>query len=531
MNNYCIYLRKSRKDKEAEIHGEGETLAHHEKALLDLAKRLHLPIKQIYKEIVSGETISARPFMQKLLSEVEQGYWDGVLVMEVERLARGNTIDQGVVAEAFKYGNCKIITPLKTYDPENEYDEEYFEFGLFMSRREYKTINRRLQRGKIASVMEGKYLGSIPPYGYNIVKIKNGKGNTLEINPNEAPIVQLIFQYFTQGIISDDHMQTKLGCRAIALELNRQGIPCRKKDHVWTQSTIRGILDNPTYIGKIKWNYRAIVKKVSNGVVTHTRPRINQDNKILIDGLHPAIIDEATFNHAASLIKGHTPHTTGLNQEIKNPLAGILKCGKCGHAMRRRPAGTKQKLDALICDNPYCDNIASYQYIVEERVISALKQWANGYEINLMNKDLSNVKSSLESHSQAISALEKQYKKLIEQNNNIYSFYEQGIYTTEVFLERSKLIADKLTINRESVKKLQQEMEHEKQIQEEQEEFLPKLKNVLEMYKSVSDVLTKNEILKGLIEKIEYTKTEKGKRNQKCENFTLKIYPKLQKKG
>lgn len=531
MNNYCIYLRKSRADREAELHGEGETLARHEKTLLDLAKRLHLPIKQIYKEIVSGETIAARPFMQQLLSEVEQELWDGVLVMEVERLARGNTIDQGVVAEAFKYGNCKIITPMKTYDPGNEYDEEYFEFGLFMSRREYKTINRRLQRGKIDSVMEGKYLGSIPPYGYNIVKIKNGKGNTLEVNPDEAPIVQLIFEYFTQGILTEDGTLKRLGCRGIALELNKRGIPCRKAGHVWAQSTIRGILDNPTYIGKIKWNYRAIVKKSSNGVVSRSRPRINQENKILIDGLHSAIIDQKIFNQAESLLKGYTPHATGLNQEIKNPLAGIIKCGKCGHAMRRRPAGSKQKMDTLICDNPYCDNIASYQYIVEERVISALKSWADGYEINLTSENSSPSKNSLESQYEAISALENQYKKLIEQNDNIYSFYEKGIYTTDVFLERSKLIAKKLTDNREAVKKLRQEIEHEKQLQEEREEYLPKLKNILELYENVDDVLTKNKMLKEIIEKVEYIKTEKGKRNQKCENFALKLYPKLQRKS
>ena len=147
---YCIYLRKSRSDTEAEERGEGETLVRHEKALCELAEKLQLNVTKIYREIVSGETIAARPVMQQLLSEVEQGIWDGVLVMEVERLARGDTIDQGLVAQTFKYSNTEIITPLKTFDPANEFDEEYFEFGLFMSRREYKTINRRLQRGRIA---------------------------------------------------------------------------------------------------------------------------------------------------------------------------------------------------------------------------------------------------------------------------------------------------------------------------------------------------------------------------------------------
>ena len=124
---YAIYLRKSRADIEAEAHGEGETLLRHEKALLDLAKRQKLNVTEIYREVVSGETISARPMMQKLLEEVEQGIWSGVLVMEVERLARGDTIDQGIVSQAFKYTGTKIITPMNVYDTSNEYDEEIIE--------------------------------------------------------------------------------------------------------------------------------------------------------------------------------------------------------------------------------------------------------------------------------------------------------------------------------------------------------------------------------------------------------------------
>ena len=156
-DSYAIYLRKSREDIEAEKYGDGETLARHEKILMALAKKKSLTISKIYREVVSGETISERKEMQKLLKDVEAEKWTGILVVEVERLARGDTSDQGMVAKAFKYSHTKIITPLKTYDPDNEFDEEYFEFGLFMSRREYKTINRRLQRGRKLSVQEGKF--------------------------------------------------------------------------------------------------------------------------------------------------------------------------------------------------------------------------------------------------------------------------------------------------------------------------------------------------------------------------------------
>ena len=105
---YCAYLRKSRADHDAELHGEEETLARHKRILTELSERMQKPISKFYSEVVSGETISARPVMQELLSDVEAGIWAGVFVVEVERLARGNTKDQGIVADAFKYSNTII---------------------------------------------------------------------------------------------------------------------------------------------------------------------------------------------------------------------------------------------------------------------------------------------------------------------------------------------------------------------------------------------------------------------------------------
>ena len=114
---YAIYLRKSRADAEAEMRGEGETLSRHRDALLSLAKRMSLPIGAVYEEIVSGESIAARPQMQKLSSEVDSGTCRGVLVMDVERIARGNSIDQGIVSQPFKYSGTLILKPLTTYIP------------------------------------------------------------------------------------------------------------------------------------------------------------------------------------------------------------------------------------------------------------------------------------------------------------------------------------------------------------------------------------------------------------------------------
>ena len=122
---YCIYLRKSRRDIEAEQRGEGETLARHRVMLTELAARRGLPIGRIYHEIVSGDTISDRPVMQELLRDVQAGKWAGVLVAEIERLARGDTIDQGIVAQAFKFSGTHIITPTRDMTLTREYEIDY----------------------------------------------------------------------------------------------------------------------------------------------------------------------------------------------------------------------------------------------------------------------------------------------------------------------------------------------------------------------------------------------------------------------
>jgi len=94
----AMYLRKSRADREAEARGEGETLARHEAILTSLAAKMDITIGAVYKEIVSGETIAARPRMQQLLLEVMQGRWD-------RSLAAGKEMKKKSLSEiAMQYG-------------------------------------------------------------------------------------------------------------------------------------------------------------------------------------------------------------------------------------------------------------------------------------------------------------------------------------------------------------------------------------------------------------------------------------------
>lgn len=199
-----IYLRKSRKDmdyyKDEPIE---KTLQRHEKELQEFIISIlgkPIPEHNIFREVVSGDTIEDRPVMQEVLSLIEDDNKKGVVCIEIERLARGNTIDQGIIAQTFQYTETKIVTPMKIYNLDNEDDLSYFEDGLYQSRKYLKYTKRILARGRVRSVKDGNYVGSVLPYGSNKIKIPNEKGFMLIENDTESKVIRLMADLFLNGL-------------------------------------------------------------------------------------------------------------------------------------------------------------------------------------------------------------------------------------------------------------------------------------------------------------------------------------------
>lgn len=520
--SYCIYLRKSRADLEAEAHGEGETLARHEHALLTLAEKLHLAIGSVYREIVSGETIAARPVMQKLLTEVERGCWEGVLVMEVERLARGDTMDQGQVAKAFKRCGTKIITPVKTYDPCDEFDEEYFEFGLFMSRREFKTINRRIQRGRIASVKEGKYIASAAPYGYRRVKIKKDKGYTLEPIPEQAQVVRTIFDWYVHGIPQPDGSYRPVAASIIAGELDRLQIK-PANGGVWSPHSIRDILKNPVYIGKIRWGFRKEQKKYA-GDTTH-KSRTAAKEYLLTDGLHPALIDEITFHQAAQRMKANRKNTVK-STVMQNPLSGLVYCGKCGSLMTRLAPNSKTKYAVIKCPNRYCDCVSAPLDLVEHSILSSLADWLEKYKLQLQPSV--DETASMNLQQSALADARRQLDTLNRQFDTTYTLLEQGVYSVPVFTARQKNISDSIQTLTHAIEDMEAAYSAAQSREEQRSSFLPKVEHILTSYEKAEDAVSRNNMLKEVLTRVVYQKNVRNSRTERNRaSFDIEIFPKI----
>lgn len=500
---YCIYLRKSRADVEAESHGEGETLAKHKRILLALAKKLKINITHIYQEIVSGDRISDRPEVMKLLGDVEEGKWKGVLVVEVERLARGDTVDQGMVAQAFKHSSTLIVTPNKTYDPNNEFDEEYFEFGLFMSRREYKTIKRRLQRGREASATEGNYIGTRPPYGYKLAYNERGE-RYLEPNPEQADVVKMIFDWYVNGIEEDGKL-IDMGGVKISRRLQSMGIPTYRQTTAWNFNVILQILRNEVYIGRIQWKKQTRVKTVTSDK-KYLYIAKDKEDWIDVNGKHDAIISDEVFQRAAAKLKENLSNPTKEAFKVVNPMAGLIFCGKCSRAMVLKgfPKYRKTSGYSILCNNRYCDCKGSNFDIVEDRIIQTVDALLKQFKKIGQRKTKDDNNSRV--HENLVQTLRNELVQLEAQKGTLFDYLERKIYDEETFFERSKNLTDRIQETQEKIKQSEAQLSDARNKERTQKDIIPSMQEALKLYKLSTDQQRKNGLMKSILARVEYVK-------------------------
>jgi hypothetical protein len=497
------YLRKSQSD-DPTLTVE-EVLENHEKILDEWTERYlggKVPEKNKFREVVSGETMKERPGILQVLRMIESPNIKAVLVVEPQRLTRGDGEEIGRLMKLFKYTNTLIVTPYRTYDLRDDYDWEAFERELRKGNDYLEYSKKILNRGRLLSVSQGNYIGNVPPYGYDKDWVMDGKRKcpTLKINPEEATVVQMIF---------DMYVNQDLGRNVICRKLDSMGIKPRKGKH-WSPEAMWNMLENIHYIGKVRWNWRKTINIVEDGEIRKTRPKTKIGEYLIYDGKHPAIISEELFN-AALEKKGSNPRTKP-DTKIRNPLASLLFC-KCGRAMSLRTYKSHNGKPRLLCDGQvHCKTGSCLFDELMERVCATLESCIEDFEIRLTN----DTGDSAKLHAKLIKSLEKKRDELEKRELAQWASQTHPDESQRMPVHIFKQLNEQLLREKEEVNAALCKAYESMPEPVNYEEKIKRFKDALEALRNPEvDAQTKNTLLKKCIDKIEYSreKPERIKRD------------------
>jgi DNA invertase Pin-like site-specific DNA recombinase len=491
-----LYLRKSRADDPA-LSTE-EVLEKHETILDEWCEKNlegRIPPENRFKEVVSGESIADRPAFQKVLQLIEQPKYKAVMVVEISRLGRPDTMEIGRITKTFRFTQTIVITPMRIFDITDEYERDMFEQELKRGNFYLEYTKKILGRGREMSVRSGNYVSSRPLYGYDKITIMDGKRKcpTLAINEEQANIVRMIFNAY---------VHENIGTQVISNRLNELNVKAPRGDK-WTPDSIRTILENVHYLGMVRWNERKAVTVVRNGEFRKTRPLNNSDDFILCEGKHDAIISEELFNEAQAK-RGRT-HRACANKELKNPFATLLYC-KCGkamsHRLRKYPNGEDRGEPRLVCNaQARCGNGSCTVSEVVDFVADVLKEKIAEFEVeaNSGNEDIVKI------HDKLIADLERKLAEIEateeEMYDNQYSPDLSKRIPNHIF---QRLIVKKATEREETKQALETALKNRPtpvDYEKKRITFQRALDALLDDDVSVAD---KNQLLKTCINRIEY---------------------------
>ena len=506
---WLMYLRKSRQDDPSET--VEEVLSKHEAQLQEYAQRElggRIAEENIYREIVSGESIEEREEVRKVLSRIEDPNVVGVLCIEPQRLSRGDLEDCGQLISSLRFTHTLVATPMIVYNLENKMERKFFQDELLRGRDFLEYTKEILLRGRIAAVKRGCYIARYAPYGYDKVMI--GKDHTLEPN-EEADVVRMIFEWYTKEQMTPFR---------IAQRLNQMQIKAPRGEE-WKKDTVRVILRNQHYIGKVVFNKIKRTTVMENGERVVKRLMQPDEEVIIAEGKHPAIIDMATWNAAQELVARNprTKHT----YDLKNPLSTMLVCAKCGKAMYIHPY--KHAENRFECrTRPRCYKSVK-QSEMEQAVIAAL-EYSELPELELKVKNGDGNATKIQ--QRLLEKLEKQMQEFRDQEEHQFELLETKVYTQEVFERRNAILREKMDNCSKQISLAKTALPKNIDYQER----VTSLKEAIAMMKDPeASPIEKNRLLRAVVDRIELSGSQPVDKSQGFEknknDFSLKVYMRL----
>lgn len=413
---------------------EGYSIDEQERLLTEWANKNNYEIYKCYSDRgISGKNIKNRHALRELLKDAEEKRFSTVITWKINRVAR-NMLN---LLEIIDILDKKGIA-FRSYSEQFETETPMGKFSLHMmgavGELERGTIAQNVKLGMCAKSKAGEWCGG-QVLGYDLVPLEKQQGakrtkTVLTINEKEAESIRFIFNEYANG----------KGYKAITNQLNKLGYKTKRGNN-FSVGSIREIITNPIYIGKIRYNVRQNWSE-------KRRRNINA-NPIVTDGIHEAIIDEKTWDNVQAILETKKGKPARV-YDGEFPLTGILKCPKCGAGMvisrttNKLADGTKKRIAYYACGNwknkgtAVCNSNTIRADKANEYVFSKISELLSNEKmikaiVNNVNKE--RVRKVTPTKKDLLK-IDNELEKLDKKRAKLFEVYEDEIITKDEFKVR-----------------------------------------------------------------------------------------------
>lgn len=349
--NTAIYLRVSTEEQA----NEGFSIHAQKDKLTQYAEINDWIITDYYVDDgISGKNLIGRAEVTRLIEDVKIGKINNVLVYKLDRLTR-SVKDLIYLIELFDKYNCTFNSQTEKIDTSNAVGRMFVKIIGIFAEFERENLAERVSLGYEQKTKEGNYTNTNGVFGYDYMV---GKG-ILEVNELERFYVKKIYEWYLQG----DSMIK------IANKLQDNNVSTKRGGH-WNQSTIKSILTNPLYIGKVRYG-------------------VNKKNQFEVDGKNIVpLISKEMFNNVNDLIQKRKQYHNKRFASDDTYYFRVLRCYKCGgryHARQQIKGG--KKYITYYCNGFYngiCDN-SGFSHLKLETVFLDYLDSVRPLELNNIN--------------------------------------------------------------------------------------------------------------------------------------------------
>ena len=301
---------------------------------------------------------------------------------------------------------------------------------------------------KISSAMQtrtknGTRLPVNARYGY-----KKGKDGRLEVDPEAAKVVKMIFKMAAEGTSFAD-ITRELNRQAIATcdeqKLSRgdqvqfQRFDTIKKKH-WSPTTVSAIVRDEIYIGTRIWG------KTRCSMHTGHKAVLNDETEwVRLENHHTAIIDRELFEKANEMHpkkkRSVAESRTNFTLERRKKQPALLICANCGHSLLKETEHLLKCSDARTNGDPVCRSLVIRREPMEENILGLVRQYAAS-----MLKKGKKVSSKRQCEYKEINTteLQKQSRQLTSEKMKLYDDYKDGRMGRDLYKQRAEKISGQL---------------------------------------------------------------------------------------